>query len=654
MTGCEIVASHASGGAASILIVELGDDPHRNDLLGRLLVSHRDIVAPEELTGALHLGTFKNCIDAFAAATHAVVELDYFDADYRSNATATIGTRHARAELRTNRLVFLEAGDTPDDLADVAVTLAFVDASTPLGYMVLTPDPGGPIGRSLIPPPLEMPSVKPDVDVPAHVRTIVREQISILGNLREVRGVPFIEQDGNLFSCAHAGAWMTHYAAVLRGLSTRRHTVQFFAEAAGNHIMSRPTPPEGLTSDQIVAVLERLGLPVEVLDTLSLDRSSRFGQWYDRQEIWELGNELKATSGVTDPDAKALDHFKALVDRCDEFEEAEEADLTALAAGEELARTEEQRHEAHLERMRLQGLITRLDAFWTMEHLTRTVCQYLNSGFPAISLMDGHAKVITGYLRRKNLRDAGDGNPESSDVAAFIVADDQRGPYRILRTERLARGIHSRYSVATVLIPLQRGVWMRAADAEDMGAAWFAKAVPRLLDDLDIPERRNLYIKEGDLHRLRSELSAINDQIISTHPSRRKFAVRSYVVPGTDFKRGLAHRCAHDPIAVSQVRLANLSKFVWVVEVLDREQRRPDNPCVIGEVVWDATDTDAREANALIVHVPGAIQVKSSEKVSAWQVSGVTGMYPSGRYHQNSDWAMDSDAAAARWKQATG
>ena len=311
---------------------------------------------------------FKKCASCFEDATHALLEVDYFDYDYRSNASATLTRRFTEANLRTDRIVLMRAAEI-----DAGQPLEGIDGAQVLGYMILTGDRTGLVGRSLIPAPTGMDQT--DADIPRHVRTVVQESIALFGRLRRVSGVPFLQQDGNLLTCAHVSAWMAHHTAVLRGLAPPQNSVAFHHAGGDELIVSRRYPSSGLTDWQLATLLERFGLPVEMLDAAALSRSERFAEWYDRDAVW--GDTAAIQQELNLPTLDDLDP---------------EEDYG--------------RHAALLDSKAASGapewieLRTRHNDFWLRESLTTTVCQYLNSGFPAIVHMGGHTWTVNGYLPR--------------------------------------------------------------------------------------------------------------------------------------------------------------------------------------------------------------------------------------------------------------
>ncbi len=631
----------SSGGAPVGRVIELCDNPASD--LPALLASDAQTVATQQFDSEIT----SRCVSTCSRATHAIVEYDYFDLDARSNAAITIGFKHQTRMPTTDRVVFIRRRDEHPELSvepSVDDVLTLIRGSEAVGYMVLSGERHGPIGRSILPVPASIDGVRVGVDINRRVRTTVSEPISVFGAPLEVRGVPFMQQDRNVFTCAHVAAWAVHYAAVLRGLVSRRATANFHLAAAEAGDMVRSFPSLGLTAPQVATVLERFGLPVVTINVHDLDKNGRAAQWYDRQAIWDLSTRLSDAVAADDGtfETRVLTADQRLRDLEEELSEAE-ADGVATPA--ELARLRRQLFE-------LDDLIATVEEFWMSESVTATICQFLNSGFPAIVLENFHARVIVGYLRREDIE-----HPESfagssdTDVVAFLVTDDGAGPYEVVPVDDIVAGLAAA-SDAHVLIPLPPEIWVSPTEVEDLGATVFAGALRACVSALANQNASQLEVHASatEAAAVLSELQALEHEIATQAPG--DLSLRSYLLPSQHFKASFEH-CCPDTVAVNQTALANLPKFVWVVEVIRRSVRQQDLPCVLGTVVLDATDIDLMATNATLVHLPGAIRVKGAFGAGRWHITPVKTTYDSGRY-RNTTRRPDEEpiVRATNWKRA--
>ena len=120
---------------------------------------------------------------------------------------------------------------------------------------------------------------------------------------------------------------------------------------------------------------------------------------------------------------------------------------------------------------------------------------------------------------------------------------------------------------------------MTGVFAERLGASTFEEAVHRTHLAASTGDG-HFHTDEAGVNKTLGALEKLRAALTTADPERRTLAIRSYVVPSTDFKKGFARRCP-DAVAVAQVRLANLPRFVWVVEILERaiariDEARPD------------------------------------------------------------------------------
>jgi hypothetical protein len=212
--------------------------------------------------------------------------------------------------------------------------------------------------------------------------------------------------------------------------------------------------------------------------------------------------------------------------------------------------------------------------------MIRICCRYLNSGFPVLVFTAEHAFVLCGYHR-----EAREGAP---DWIRFVRHDDQRGPY--LSVDNVLDDVDgvTGYGYSPwegLIVPLPEKLWLPPEAAEYAGGR-FLEAFARQVAGAGVIEAERLLeaIKAGRL------------------------ALRTYAISSNRFKVELAGRI--DPTLLREYRLARLSRFVWVVEAVDRSLRAMGQPCVLGEAIFDATSSE-HDPNALALHVPGVAFVDS-------------------------------------------
>lgn len=514
--------------------------------LGRILrfQDHRDANlghqhAVEQLFGIPYIATgnthrlYRNLLNAFRSRAHtAVIENFYFDLDYRSELGRLQEVAFLPMVADASRVHFFG-----DRVRGTGLRLRdFVSTATEyLGYIVVRPQSVGAIGRSIVPSRATIGNGKVSPELAERrIRTAVREPVQLFGVDLEAVGIPFMEQDGRLLRCAHVSAWMAHYAAVLRGDATRRPSGQFHASDLGVESVGRPFPSQGLSVPMLSALLRTMDLPPEVIDEAHLHkRNPKKRESNDYAWNWSDNPIFQSAVAATDPNA-AIDSNK------------------------------------------------NENFVWVRHNLTSAVARYLNSSVPVILTRSAkeHAQVIVGYLRESDLathlpetlvrsnqapsdveqvqEDHADGlqsahrltNKHHDPIKAFIVSDDQAGPFQLVNVDTLVRQILKREQGIYLLVPLPRSLWMSGSTAELFGIKWLE------------------YFVEDRLTNAKVNKPALADFSEAMHRDGT-LAVRTFMTTGTDLKRSVAHRI-QDPEVVRSLGQMQLPRYVWVVEVFER------------------------------------------------------------------------------------
>lgn len=183
-----------------------------------------------------------------SGARSVVIETRYLDLDYRSEYSSFFSKTFAEIPDTTHRLHFFSADVASEEL----VALSDGARKGYLGYLVMRPSPLGRVGRTLLVPP---------PDLKDAVQTAVRDKVNFFGQVLEVTGVPFAQQDTQFGRCAHVAAWICHYTAHLRGDVWRRPMADFSLFADANVAEGRPLPSQGLTGLQLSNLMREFDLP---------------------------------------------------------------------------------------------------------------------------------------------------------------------------------------------------------------------------------------------------------------------------------------------------------------------------------------------------------------------------------------------------------
>lgn len=203
------------------------------------------------------------------------------------------------------------------------------------------------------------------------------------------------------------------------------------------------------------------------------------------------------------------------------------------------------------------------------ETLFRLACRYLNSGLPVIVGGDEHAFVLVGYERVRS------GEPD--ERIRFFRHDDEMGPYQVV--ENCLFDDYAPWDY--LIVPLPHKVYLSGEAAEVVGEAHLRQA----LED---------HSSDATAH----VLEQLNDPT-------RPLSFRATVIRSNDFKTTLGLREVPVPLAAVYRRM-QMSRWVWVIELVDRMRRDNGDPCVLAEVIVDATD-HVRDRHVLAYRIPGVI-----------------------------------------------
>jgi hypothetical protein len=175
-----------------------------------------------------------------------VVENRYVDPDYRSEYSAFWSLKFEGQSAFARRLHFFSKSLTDEQIHALPPKPGY------LGYSVLRPLPQGRIGRTVLAPPVHLRQA---------TLTSVTDHVSLFGNPLTVHGVPFCQQDCEYLRCAHAAAWMCHYAAYRRDIVGRHTTAKLVGLTPSMLSVQRALPSKGMTNNQLQAVFGGLGEP---------------------------------------------------------------------------------------------------------------------------------------------------------------------------------------------------------------------------------------------------------------------------------------------------------------------------------------------------------------------------------------------------------
>jgi hypothetical protein len=188
--------------------------------------------------------------------TRAVREREYIDEDYRDEYSNFYSKTYRELPSRSERLHFYVNRDDAEDTATgtdelIATGEGEREGRRYLGFVTLRPLIGRPVARTMIAPPWGLRH---------HVSCLAKATGTTHGFPVEATGFPFIQQDSQYGSCAHAAMWMVSLYFHLRYRRPRRHISDFVSSARVHQDVFPAVPTAGLTSRQISAVLHDLDM----------------------------------------------------------------------------------------------------------------------------------------------------------------------------------------------------------------------------------------------------------------------------------------------------------------------------------------------------------------------------------------------------------
>jgi hypothetical protein len=183
-------------------------------------------------------------------ARTAVIEYRYTDVDYQSEHGRFYSQTFRHYPSTVHRLHFFRE-DPPNAVYSTTVAAVF-DEMEYMGYAVLRPVNGAVVGRTMLAVPAELRRI---------VTCLAEDRINFFGTDHTVVGAPFVGQDGQFGSCAHAAAWTVAYLHARR-YGASRYVPSQLADAVPSALTDgRTLPTPGLVVAQLSDVLEAIGVP---------------------------------------------------------------------------------------------------------------------------------------------------------------------------------------------------------------------------------------------------------------------------------------------------------------------------------------------------------------------------------------------------------
>jgi len=289
-------------------------------------------------------------------------------------------------------------------------------------------------------------------------------------------------------------------------------------------------------------------------------------------------------------------------------------EATTLPAGSEFLTADHMIHAIH--EMGFQPLCIEGSG----KSIAAEILPYVDSGLPVIvGLREGnalgHAVTVVGRVFGEQKTP---GNQLADYVPAYIVHDDQAGPYMLLpRTEDSATAYnldpnqlikHSFASptpthlnvedhavFAVVLMPMRVFATARSAQRTALGRLNAAL--------INMPSIRQKLAAQGAPVNDR-----LLDELIEAH-KKQEIVLRTYLTSASGYRKHIAQGSACHDLKDVLARM-HLPHFTWVTEIStvgSYNQSSPGMRRMYGHTILDATSTGRDYAGLLALHLPGVL-----------------------------------------------
>ncbi len=268
------------------------------------------------------------------------------------------------------------------------------------------------------------------------------------------------------------------------------------------------------------------------------------------------------------------------------------------------------------------------------QDIGRSILPYVESGIPVILGLDiggtvGHALTVVGRVfgrQQAPTKDAIDYIP------AFIVHDDQSGPYMWLPSDRRASTTHS-FANDTIKRDTTNGPV--ELNVEDHAVFAIALMSTRVFCTAARAEHNAWSQIDENLNALPAARRAlaeleipVNDELMDELQAAHgvgDIVLRTYLTSAAGYRRHLAQGSASDDLKDKLLRL-HLPHFTWITEISTIDSYNQPSPGlrrIYGHTVLDATSTAEPKDALLVLHLPGLLLINDPNARPRQQVRAI-------------------------------
>lgn len=247
------------------------------------------------------------------------------------------------------------------------------------------------------------------------------------------------------------------------------------------------------------------------------------------------------------------------------------------------------------------------------------ILPYVESGIPVIVGLSnggalGHAVTVVGRVFSKLSTPK---NTAIDYVSAYIVHDDQAGPYMLTPTKS-GLAANKLFKAEDFISHALNGQMtdLNMHDHAVFAVALMPRKVFSTAQSAEFTARNRIDAILNMMSRVRQDLAAkqvsVNDRLmdeLETAYSADEVVLRTYLTSAAGYRRHIARGTASEQLKDVLLSL-HLPHFTWVTEISTTgsyNQQSPGLRRIYGHAVVDATSTGKDKSGLLILHLPGIV-----------------------------------------------
>ncbi len=266
--------------------------------------------------------------------------------------------------------------------------------------------------------------------------------------------------------------------------------------------------------------------------------------------------------------------------------------------------------------------------------IANAILPYVESGIPVILGLDiggivGHAVTVVGRVFAKQQAPT---QRAIDYVPAFIVHDDQSGPYMWLPLDKDAS---TTFSFADDTIKRRSPGSALELNVESHGVFAVALMSTRVFSTAARAEHnawsqinRNLNALPNARPALAEQGIQVNDELMDDLQAAHRadaIVLRTYLTSAAGYRRHLAQGSASDDLKDALLDL-HLPHFTWITEISTVDSYNQPSPGlrrIYGHTVMDATSAAERTDGLLVLHLPGILITNDPNAARSQKVAGI-------------------------------